>query len=171
MALRNVASYPFVLAGGTAATVQELPPFDLSRAKSVRLELDLTGKGSADAGDTLDFYLQEAADDLTPTWDDRAHLPQFTGAMTVSAAAPVKRVMQWDTYGENIGLTDANYTPSGSADGARLAAGAFIGGPLLGKRRTALGQQARHRFRFEVTDANANSAFAGTVNLYVESEV
>jgi hypothetical protein len=171
MSLRNVATVPFALIGG-GNSVQLLPPFDLSRAHAVRVEVDLTGVGTADATDTMDLFLQEAADDTSPSWDDRWHCPQFTGAMVASLTAPVERVGQWQAYGAQISVSDTNYIPSGSADSpGHIAQGAVITGPLVGKRRTSLGQQPRHRFRWEVADANNNSAFSGTVNLYVESEV
>lgn len=170
MAMRNIATYPFALAAGTAITNVELPAYDLSRARAVEMVVDLTGVGAAEAGDTLDIYLQEADDDVTPTWDDRVHMPQFLGSMTVSAAAPERRIVTFACY-SLVPTADASYEPSGSAGGSRLAAGGYIQRPLKGRRRTSLGSQARHRFRFEQADANANAAFAGTVFLAIDSEV
>lgn len=176
MPLARSGPYTFSLAGGTAQTNTELEPMDLSRAKAIRVETYLTGKGTADAGDTVDIYLQEAGDDTTPTWDDRMHLGDpadantFSGALTVSAAAPEKRVNQIQCYGTTLAAGDESYEPSGSAGGGRLAVGAVISGPMKSKRRSVdSGRLARHRFRFEVTDANSNSAFAGEINVYVES--
>lgn len=171
MAMRNIASLPFALAAGTANTNQNLEAYDLSRARAVEMVVDLTGVGAAEAGDTLDIYLQEADDDVTPTWDDRIHMPQFIGSMTVSAAAPERRIVRFTCFGAAVSTSDSSYEPSGSAGAAHIAAGAWITGPLKGRRRTSLGSQARHRFRFEQVDANANAAFAGTVNLWIDSDV
>jgi hypothetical protein len=166
-------AYAFDLDSGTGTTNVEMDPLDLSRAKAIRLELELTGKGTADAGDLCDIYFQEASDDLTPTWDDRAHFPQMTGAMTVTAAAPEKRVIQWQCLGTTLQATDSSYEPSGSAGGSRLAAGAYIPGPLKGKRygTGTAGMVARHRLSFTLTDDTPNSGFAGVVRVFYESGV
>lgn len=156
---------PFLLAGG-GNTNFEVGPIDLSGVLHITLRAHLTGKGSADAGDTLDIYFQQADDDVTPTWDDKAHFQQFTGAMTVSAAAPEKWMIEWPCDSMPMTVTDASREPSGSAGAARLAAGAYYPGPLRGKRRSVDGWLSRYRFRYEVVDANNNSAFAG--NLFIE---
>lgn len=169
MPLVNLGNYSLAPAAGSATTTQNLDLIDLSRLKWIRLELEFTGVGTADAGDTLDVSLQEASDDTTPTWDTRAAFPQLTGAMTVSAAAPEKRVIQWWCMGGPITATDASYEPSGSAGAAALAAGAFIPGPLKGKRYASGGQVARHRIAMTVSDADADAQFTATLRVYGES--
>ncbi len=158
---------PFALAVGTANTRTELPPIDLSAAEFIRMELVLTTAGT-DAIDTLDVYLQEASDDVTPTWDDRAHFRQYIGTVTVTAAAPEKQIIQFWCTGV-ITATDASYEPSGSAGASRLAAGAFIPGRMAGLRRTSLGRQPRHRISFEQVDADSDANFQGTLHVWYES--
>lgn len=170
-----IGSYSFSISGGSATTNTELDAIDLSRAKSLRIEAFLTGKGSADAGDTLDIYFQEASDDVTPTWDDRAHLGDpgdtttFDGSLTVSAAAPEKRVNQIMCVGLELPAASESYEPSGSAGGSHLAVGEVIKGLLKGKRYFGGAIAARHRLSFVNVDANANATWTGTVKLYIDS--
>jgi hypothetical protein len=176
MGLGLVYTHNFSLSGGTANSNVDLGTLDFGGASAIRIEAHLTGKGSADAGDTLDIYLQEASDDgnETPTWDDRAHLGvagasnTFDGSLTVSSAAPEKRIMQWQCYGTVVSVTDGNYEPSGSAGGSRLGVGAYKIGPLMGKKRsTLLGPGSRYRLRFENVDADADATWAGRVLIYL----
>lgn len=167
MPYSTIGPIPFSLTG-TANTNAELLAIDLSGCRHIRLTATLTGVGTADAGDTLNIYFQEAGDDATPTWDDRAAFAQFTGAMTPSDAAPEKRIMEWPCLTNPILLTDEIREPSGSAGASRLVAGVAIPGPLKGKRRVPpsaalVGPQPRYRLRYEVVDTNANATFAGNV--------
>ncbi len=166
MPMTQVYSAAFTLASGTANTRVDIEYLDLSHAKWIRLEVELTARGSgADAADTLSIYLQESSDDATPTWDDRARMLGFTADMTVSAAAPEKRFLEFWTDGI-ITAPDASYEPSGSAGASRLAAGAFLPGPLKGKRRVQA-RAPRHRISYEVVDADSDSTFTGTTRIFI----
>lgn len=169
--MRRLIYYPFELATGTGDTVVELPPFDFSRAKLIKMVVVLTGVGAGgDVGDTLNIYLQESGEGLVPIWSDRIAVHQFNAAMTVSAAAPEVRELSIDC--DNVAGGEAIYEPSGSAGATRLVAPNVINGKLKPPRRIAgvNGKQSRHRLSFEAVDADSDAVFAGTIEIYIDSE-
>lgn len=179
MPLYAIQTYPFDLAAGTANLNVDLDPHDFSGARQLIMDVALTSVGAGgDAADTLNIYFQESAEGFDPVWSDRIASDEFNGAMTVSAAAPELRRYVIDC--DNYSGADAIYEGSGSAGGSHLADGTVINGPLLPVRRITparpvgssvplVGRVARYRLRFEVTDADNDSDFQGTVILLLDS--
>lgn len=159
-----VYSKSFDLAAGATETTNYEIDGDLSRARSLLLELVIT-EAQDDADDSLDVKFQDTTDRVV--WNTRARFATIAGNVTVSASAPEVRRLALLTEGLAIESTEEGYEPSGSAGASELAAGAVLNGPLPARFRNSTGQLAAYRFSLVKTDTAGDDAeFSGTLKVW-----
>src|SRR6185436_8425197 len=165
MALRSVFEYTFSLSGAGTTNV-ELDPIDLSRARAIRCYLKITAAATA-AGDTLAVRFQETKDGIV--WDTRARHTAQVGNSAASATAPETETLVILCRGYPQQSSERVWEESGSGGGTDLSAGTTRNGPMVPRRRSALGTAAQprggllasHRVQF-VTVQTGTVAYTGT---------
>lgn len=159
--------YTLNTGAGTQSITQAFDKFDLSYARAIVGKLTLT-KADTDAGDLLDVYFEERTNTLT--WNQRGRFEQVIGTASPTTSAPEERtiVISADV---NLDTTEESYEDTGSLGGTSLSAGTVRNGPFMGKLYSGGAPVATHRVRIEVTDANANADFEGTITFYSVTEV
>ena len=155
MATRKVYEYDFSLSGAGTTNV-ELPAIDLSQMDELELEIVLA-TAATDAGDTLNVYLQSRGP--AGIWDDRIAVAQFLGTAT-DAEVRKYAVQAFGTFAD----TEEASEPTGSAGASHMTAGTVKNGPFPPLyRNKGVGTETSWRLVFDVVDADADSAFTGTV--------
>lgn len=147
---------------GASAITSNFNPGRFGHYDALTVYLNVT-KADTDAADVLDVALQETRDGVT--WHDRARFANVTGDLTASATAPEVRrlvVQQFGSFADG----EEELEPSGSAGGTRLTAGTVLNGPFPPLLRTGGTRQSSFRLYIEVTDADNDADFEGTIDVY-----
>lgn len=152
------------LGTGTAEDTVEMPAFDWSRRQYLQMVVELEAAG-VDAGDILEVYLEERAQD--GKWNQRIRSEDFLGTLSPSASAPEVRrytIVQDETLS---GMEEAQ-EPTGSAGASSLTAGTVVNGPFPPRYRSAgAGTLTAWRVRFSQTNTStADADFAGQIVIY-----
>jgi hypothetical protein len=167
MAQRQAVAYQFDTGTGTKQVLQELLPFDLSRADQLVATLTVEEAG-ANSSDLLEVFIESRGRD--GSWDERFYFSQVQGDATVSVSAPHSEILTLQQFGTLSDAEEAHQT-TGSG-GAGLTPGSVRNGafprpaydPAVGARVTAW------RIRIEQTDANSDGGFAGVVRLAANTQ-
>lgn len=174
MSLRKIHTYALNSGAGTQTLLSPLNPYDLTRALALHVRGSITKAATADAGtDVLDVRLQSTSD-RGATWDTRARL-QFDGSTSPAAGTPETKDATIQPVG-TLADTEESGEPSGSLGATDLAAGAVRNGPFPNRYRdpaaAAPGELpvfTAWRLRIDVTDANNNADFEGTLEVSIDS--
>lgn len=153
---------PFDTGVGTQNLNYEAGNLDISDADWLKATLNLT-KADTDAGDTANIYVQ--ARGPNGIWNDIIAFTQVIGTLSPSSSAPevlMANLMQAGTLSDD----EEESEPSGSAGGSHITAGTVKNGPLPGMYHDSSGVRgASLRVRVEVTDADNDADFEGTIYL------
>lgn len=161
---RKVFQYAFSLSGAGTTNV-ELPAMDLSQFDELELEIVFSTLAT-DTADTLNVYMQSRGP--AGIWDDRIAVAQLLGDAT-DAEVRKYSVQQFGTFAD----TEEASEPTGSAGASHMTAGTVKNGPFppLYRDKTNKTTSTSWRLQFVVVDADADSAFTGTVYISGNSAV
>jgi hypothetical protein len=166
----KVLEYTINTGVGTQSITQTFDKFDLSYCDALLCKLYIT-KAAEDAGDTFDVYVEERTNEVT--WNQRGRFERITGDMSPSTTAPEERTLVISAK-VNLDTAEESYEDTGSTGGTSLAAGTVRNGPFAGKLFSSSGPPfalATHRVRLEVTDADNDGDFEGTVTIYAVTDI
>lgn len=152
---------------GSATTTTNLNPIDLSHSQGLLCELHVTTIGT-DAIDKLDVKIQDASIDAlgAQVWNTRGRFALISG--TDSAPQTYRLNIQ-----QAINIAQSEQAYRDTSETTEIASGTVVNGPFPGKARLygniragQSAQTASWRAQYVVTDANANSTWAGTLTLW-----
>lgn len=144
----------------TSSTVVLHDPLDLSRARSLKLNLTVTAAASA-ANDTLDVKFQDTIDGIT--WNTRARFAAVAGNQSVATQYVRELVITQDV---KLNSGEREYQTSGSQGGTELPAGTVMDGTFYPPYRDATGRHANWRVVFTVTNNSGTASFTATLTLW-----
>lgn len=149
---------------GSATSLIACDPLDYSKYHALTLRASLTTTDT-DALDTCSLRLEVTADPVTPVWDTRVRLEDFTGTMSASATAPetLRGACRNSDY---VSSVDSEYEETGSASATELTAGAVRHGPFYPPVHSGTVNLPTARIKCVLTDADNDASFIGTVQLW-----
>lgn len=162
MGRREVHRYSLDSGTGTQTITDNLNRnLDLSGCQAISVRMVITA-ADTDAADELEVALQASFDGTE--WDDRIRFEPVLGDTSPSASAPEVRVA---TIQQKVDMasTEEMYEETDSA-GADLTPGSVRNGTFPPPARDENGRIVSWRLKIDVTDADSNAGYEGTIYVY-----